>query len=148
MPAFEDLSATTHPMHLTVDPWWGNLKLLAFGTVTDGLKSERFRTIDPAGRSAFVLDDRFQTITGFVVSSYNEGEPLDLEDERYWDGPRFDIPALGLVGATAGEVVLAVRARYGDERATGDAAHLHAAWRRMTKRRPPISGASRSGPAT
>ena len=127
VPAIEELKTTAHPMHLTVDPWWGNLELLEFGTVTDGLPGSRFLTIDPDGRSAFVLDELRETITGFVVSDYNEGDPMPLEDERYWEGPRFDVPVLGLVSATAGEVVLAVRARYGDEGPTADAAHFHSA---------------------
>lgn len=91
------------------------------------LQGERFATVDPEGRSAFVLAEDFKTITGFVVSDYNEGEPLDLDDPHYWDGPRFEVPALGLLDASAGEVVLAVRARYGDDHPTADAAHFHAA---------------------
>lgn len=123
----EDLRATAVPMHLTVDPWWGNLELLAFGTTNDGLPGERYVTIDDEARSAFVLGEDGEVVVGFVVRDYNEGEPLELDAPAFWSGPRFEVPTLGLVSASAGEVVLAVRAHYGDDRATTDAAHFHSA---------------------
>ena len=125
--SLEDLRATVIPMHLTVDPWWGNLELLAFGTTNDGLPRERYAAIDEEARSAFILDEDDEVVVGFVVRDYNEGEPLELDAPAFWSGPRFEVPTLGLVGASAGEVVLAVRAHYGDDRATVDAAHFHAA---------------------
>ncbi len=123
----EGLAATSIPMHLTVDPWWGNLELLAFGTTNDGLPGERYVAIDDEARSAFVLGEDGEVVVGFVVRDYNEGEPLELDAPAFWSGPRFEVPTLGLVGASAGEVVLAVRAHYGDDRATVDAAHFHSA---------------------
>ena len=30
-------AVTSHPLHLTADPWWDTLHCLAFGTVSDGL---------------------------------------------------------------------------------------------------------------
>lgn len=125
----EDLTATTtHPMHLRVDPWWGNLEVLAFGTVTDGLPGERFRAIDDAARSAFVLADDLRTVTGFVVRDYDDQqEPFELDAEALWTGPRFDVPVLGLAGATAGEVILAVRGRFAEGEPTADALHFHSA---------------------
>jgi len=125
--SLEDLAATATPMHLTVDPWWGNLELLAFGTTNDGLPKERYAAIDDEARSAFILDEDGEVVVGFVVRDYNEGEPLELNAPAFWSGPRFEVPTLGLVGASAGEVVLAVRAHYGDDRATVDAAHFHSA---------------------
>jgi tetratricopeptide (TPR) repeat protein len=125
--SLEELRATVIPMHLTVDPWWGNLELLAFGTTNDGLPGERYVAIDDEARSAFVLDEDGEVVVGFVVRDYNEGEPLELDAPAFWSGPRFEVPTLGLVSASAGEVVLAVRAHYSDERATTDAAHFHAA---------------------
>ena len=124
----QDLTPTSHPMHLTVDPWWGNLEVLAFGTVTDGLPGERFATIDEAARAAFVLADDFETVTGFVVRAYNDADdPFDPEDDVFWQGPRFDVPVLGLTQATAGEVILAVQGRFEDDEPTADAMHFHLA---------------------
>lgn len=54
-------------------------------------------------------------------------DPTRLTDEVVWDGPRFEVPTLGLVGATIGEILIAVKAKYGEDRATAAALHFHAA---------------------
>ena len=46
----------------------------------------------------------FGPVVGFVVNDFSE---LDLDDEDHgamWDGPRFDVPVLGLSDASAAEI--------------------------------------------
>lgn len=125
MTATRDLQTTSHPMHLTLDPWWGNFELLAFGTVTDGLPSERFHTIDADARvrPGAGLPDRQR----FRHPRLRRRGAFELDAEALWDRPRFDVPVLGLAGATAGEVVLAVRGRFAEDEPTADAMHFHLA---------------------
>ena len=39
------LLATSHPMHLTVDPYAGRCEIVAFGQVADGLPAARRRQL-------------------------------------------------------------------------------------------------------
>ena len=118
-------AVTPHPLHLTVDPWWDTLHCLAFGTVSDGLL-ERQRLIADSGDLIFVVKDpEVGPVLGFEILGLSEFELPD-EDPEVWDGPRFEVPRLGLVDASAGEIILAVRAQLGDD-PTADAMHFHTA---------------------
>ena len=127
MPTDVDLpeAVTFHPLHLTVDPWWDKLHCLAFGTVSDGL-IEGQRLIAESGDLIFVVQDpEVGPVLGFEILGLSQFELPD-EDPEVWDGPRFSVPRLGLADASAGEIVLAVRAQIGND-PTADAMHFHTA---------------------
>jgi tetratricopeptide (TPR) repeat protein len=126
-PTHVDLPAavTPHPLHLTVDPWWDSLHCLAFGTVSDGITAEQRLVADGCELGFIVADPEQGPVLGFEIWDVSEFELPD-EDPEVWDGPRFTVPRLGLVGASAGEIVLAVRAQFGDD-PTADALHFHTA---------------------
>ncbi len=121
-----DLTATTTPMHPTVDPYWDLIEVLAYGTVCDLIGSERYHAL-VEDRIAYVLDKTLSEVVGFVVNDYAELDPLELDVPELWDGPRFHVPVLGLRGATLGEVMLAIRGRFADGEPTADAMHFHLA---------------------
>jgi hypothetical protein len=118
-------AVTPHPLHLTVDPWWDSLHCLAFGTVSDGLTAEQRLVADSGDLVYIVADPVCGPVLGFEIWDLSEFE-LPEEDPEIWDGPRFQVPRLGLVDASAGEIVLAVRAQFGDD-PTADALHFHTA---------------------
>jgi hypothetical protein len=119
-------AVTPHPLHLTVDPWWDTLHCLAFGTVSDGLTHGQRLVVESCGLIYVVADPEAGPVLGFeILDSVSEFELPD-DDPEVWDGPRFDVPRLGLVDACAGEILLAVRAQFGDD-PTADALHFHTA---------------------
>ena len=117
-------AVTSRPLHLTVDPWWDTLHCLAFGTVSDGLLAEQRVVADSGGLIFVVKDPAVGPVLGFEILGVAEFELPD-EDPEIWDGPRFEVPRLGLVDASAGEIILAVRAQFGGD-PTADAMHFHA----------------------
>ena len=118
-------AVTPHPLHLTVDPWWDTLHCLAFGTVSDGVTAAQRLVADSCELAYIVADPVAGPVLGFEISELSEFE-LPEEDPEVWDGPRFAVPRLGLVDASAGEIVLAVRAQFGED-PTADALHFHTA---------------------
>ncbi|MBA2350004.1 MAG: tetratricopeptide repeat protein [Solirubrobacterales bacterium] len=127
MTAPPTLTATTVPLHLTVDPWWDLVEVLAFGTDCDGIGASRYETL-VEDLVAFVFDEAHETVIGFVVQGWSELEDFEQEDTPlYWDGPRFDVPALGLPSATVGELLVAIRGRFEEGEPTADAMHFHMA---------------------
>ena len=119
---------TTVPLHLTVDPWWDLVSAIAFGRVDDGVPPEQLVVLDEEQRIVFVLDrPGHGPVIGFRVSAPGEIDVPALESAEVWDGPRFDVPALWLTGATVGEILLAVRARFDDGEPTAGAMHFHMA---------------------
>jgi tetratricopeptide (TPR) repeat protein len=122
-------AVTSRPLHLTVDPWWDTMHCLAFGTVSDGLLQSQ-RLVADSGDLIFVVQDPDAgPVLGFEICGLSEFElPDDDDDVEVWDGPRFEVPRLGLVAASAGEIVLAVQAQFGDD-PTADAMHAHSAMR-------------------
>ncbi|MEJ7784672.1 MAG: hypothetical protein WKF96_07700, partial [Solirubrobacteraceae bacterium] len=103
----------------------GHAALPGLGAVSDGLL-EGQRLIADSGDLIFVVKDpEVGPVLGFEILGLSEFELPD-EDPAVWDGPRFEVPRLGLVDASAGEIILAVRAQLGDE-PTADAMHFHTA---------------------
>jgi len=121
-------ASTTIPLHLTVDPYWDSLTAIAFGRVDDGLPPSQCPVLEEDERIALILDrPRGGPVIGFRVAEPHAVDVLALESEEVWSGPRFDVPALGLVAVSVGEVLLAVQARYREDEPTADALHFHAA---------------------
>lgn len=121
-------NATTIPLQLTVDPYWDLLTAIAFGRVDDGLPPAQCPLLEEDERIQFLLDGPHAgPVIGFRVVEPHEVDVLALESEEVWSGPRFDVPALGLVGVSVGETLLAVQARYREDEPTADALYFHAA---------------------
>lgn len=120
--------ATTIPLHLSIDPYWDLLTAIAFGRVDDGLPPAQYRLLEEDESIHFLLDGPDAgPVIGFRVVEPHEVDVLALESEEVWSGPRFDVPALGLVGVSVGEILLAVQARYREDEPTADVVYFHAA---------------------
>ena len=121
-------NATTIPLHLTVDPYWDSLTAIAFGRVDDGLPPAQCPALEEDERIGFVLDGPgVGPVIGFRVAEPHEVDVLALASDELWSGPRFDVPTLGLVAVSVGEILLAVQGRYREEEPTTDALYFHAA---------------------
>ena len=119
---------TAIPLHLTVDPWWDLVSAIAFGRVDDGLPPAQLVELDEEERIIFVLDRPGEgPVIGFIVRQPGDIDVAALESPDVWDGPRFDVPAMGLTAATVGEILLAVRGRFDDGEPTAGAMHFHLA---------------------
>jgi tetratricopeptide (TPR) repeat protein len=119
---------TTIPLHLSLDPWWDALTLIAYGRCDDGLPPEQTPECDEDERLEYLLAAPLEgPVIGFRLQQPWDVNPESLESDEVWDGPRFDVPVLGLTRATIGEILLAVRARYEPGEATDDALQFHAA---------------------
>jgi tetratricopeptide (TPR) repeat protein len=127
MPALPT-GTTATPAHLTVDPAWRHLAVIAFGRVDDGLPPAQVRVLAEDERIAFLLDaPDAGPVIGFTVRDPHAVEVVALESDEVWDGPRFDVPALALVQASVGEILGAVQARFDEDEPTADALHFHCA---------------------
>ncbi|MCP9491266.1 MAG: tetratricopeptide repeat protein [Solirubrobacteraceae bacterium MAG38_C4-C5] len=121
-------SATTVPLHLTVDPYWDSLTVITFGRVDDGLPPAQCPVLGEDERIGFLLDGPGAgPVIGFRVAEPHAVDVLALESDEIWSGPRFGVPALGLVGVSVGEILLAVQGRFREDEPTADALHFHAA---------------------
>jgi tetratricopeptide (TPR) repeat protein len=115
-------------MHLSVDPWWECATVLAFGRTDDGLPRAQFAVLDEDPRIRFILDAPSRgPVIGFDAHAPHEIDVAALDSLQVWDGPRFHVPALGLTGASVGEVLLSIRARFAEGEPTADALHFHLA---------------------
>ncbi len=120
--------ATTILLHLTVDPYWDSLTAIAFGRVDDGLPPAQCPALEEEERIGFLLDGpNAGPVIGFRVAEPHAVDALALSSDEVWSGPRFEVPALGLVAVSVGEVLLAVQARYREGEPTADALYFHAA---------------------
>ncbi len=118
---------TGTPAHLTVDPVWDLATVIEFGSVWDGQPSELQLALEEDERLGFLLRESTGPVIGFRVHEPHDLDPETLEAWEVWDGPRFSLPQLGLHGVSIGEILLAVRARYGREEPTNDAFYFHLA---------------------
>jgi tetratricopeptide (TPR) repeat protein len=105
------VSASTLYINRDVELDW--LIALPFGQVSDGQPDGLFRIVGESFRWA--LDEPGGTAIGFEVLGLTEFDTCDQEYAELWHGPRFDAPLVALRNATAGEILVAVRAAYGQE---------------------------------
>lgn len=121
-------SATQVPLHLSVDPWWDLVTAIAYGRVDDGLPAEQVVVLEEDPRIRITLDAPGSTVAiGFNASAPHEIDVAELDADVLWSGPRFDVPALALTGASIAEILFAVQRRYAPREPTADAIHFHAA---------------------
>jgi Tetratricopeptide repeat len=103
------LRPTHTPLHLSVnvtDDW---LEAIEFGAVVDGRPASQLVEMTPDVR--YVLRSARGPVAGFTVHKYSRLD-VDSLGGLAFDGPRFNIPLLGMDDATIGEVILAARARF------------------------------------
>jgi tetratricopeptide (TPR) repeat protein len=100
------------PLYLNHVAEYDWLIALEFGRVDDGQPPENWRGVSTS--FGFLYDAPGGRIVGFKVLDFSEIDPEDPEVAEIWDGPWFDAPILGLRGVTAGEIVVAARARFGN----------------------------------
>jgi len=96
------------PRFLSRDTGADWLSAIEFGTVDDRQPSELWFGLSE--QVGFLLASPFGPVIGFNVNDFSE---LDLDDEDHqamWDGPRFDVPVLGLRDVSAAEICLAADA--------------------------------------
>jgi len=98
------MTAPAYVSHDAEDDW---LTVLEFGRVDDGQARDKWDPISDA--FAYLRDRPGGRVVGFTVLEFSEFDLDDPEVTAVWEGPRFDVPLLGLSAATAGEIVLAAR---------------------------------------
>jgi hypothetical protein len=87
-----------HPVELD----W--LIALGFGRVDDGQPPDCWEGVSEA--FGWLHDGPGGPIVGFKVLDFSAFDPGEDRHRAIWTGPRFDAPLLGLVDASAGEIVL------------------------------------------
>jgi len=103
-----------HPaLYINNDPHLGWLSALEFGRVADGQHPGCWRPVDE--RFAYFVPRRKRHPRGFHVHHLDDFDPHADEVAPIWEGQRFAAPLLGLEAATAGEVIVAAQAHFGDE---------------------------------
>jgi tetratricopeptide (TPR) repeat protein len=86
---------------------------LEFGRVDDGQPSENWRGVSDT--FGFLRDAPDGSEVGFKIVEFSRFDPDDPAVAEIWEGPRFDAPVLGLRDVSAGEIVLAARALFGEQ---------------------------------
>ena len=105
------------PLHLSYDVVELDfLSAIEFGAVLDGKPDDEVVWVDEHLR--YLLRAPEGPAIGFEldgVSAYD----LDSAGAEVWEGPRFDVPVLGLREASAGEIILSARATFAAGQTTG-----------------------------
>jgi ADP-ribosylglycohydrolase len=101
------VTAIASRLYLSHDTELDWLIALEFGRVDDGQPSDCWVRVN--SRFAYLQDMPDGRIVGFAALKFSEFDPEHEAVRRIWDEPRFDAPVLGLVDASAGEIVTAAR---------------------------------------
>ncbi|WP_354699017.1 hypothetical protein DSM112329_04718 [Paraconexibacter sp. AEG42_29] len=111
------MPATNRPrLYLSQDHGLDWLTALEFGATDDGQPRDRWVGVsDQVGLLHDVPDGR---CIGFAVRRPAHYDPDDEDHAPLWDGPRFDVPQLGLTDVAPNAIVVAARAQYGTGRQT------------------------------
>ncbi len=88
------------------------LMALEYGRVYDGQPSANWRSVGE--RFGFLRDDTDGPIVGFGVNGFSSFDVEEPAVAQIWSEARFDVPVLGLAGASAAEIILAARPLLGD----------------------------------
>jgi tetratricopeptide (TPR) repeat protein len=86
---------------------------LEFGRVDDAQPSDNWRGV--SDQLGFLYETPGGRCLGFKLVEFSTFDPDAGGVEEIWSGPLFDVPLLGLEGASAGETILATRALLGDQ---------------------------------
>ena len=94
-------------LYLSYDEHLDWLTLIEFGAVENAQPEDHWRGVSDS--FGYLLRHPGGPEIGFKILSFSEFDPEAEEVAEIWEGPRFDVPTLGLKGSTAGEIVLAAR---------------------------------------
>ncbi len=94
-------------LYLSFDEHLDWLTLIEFGSVENAQPEDHWRDVND--RFAYILQHPGGPEIGFKMRGFSSFDPEDPDVSEIWEGPRFDVPALGLKDSTAGEIVLAAR---------------------------------------
>ncbi len=94
-------------LYLSYDEDLDWLTLIEFGQVENAQPSDHWRGVSES--FGYVLRHPGGPEIGFKILGFSEFDPEAEEVAEIWEGPRFDVPTLGLKDSTAGEIVLAAR---------------------------------------
>jgi tetratricopeptide (TPR) repeat protein len=111
--ADDSLSVTAPRLFLNHIANFDWLIALEFGRVDDAQPPENWRGVTDS--FGFLHDGPSGREVGFKIVDFSQFDPDDPEVGEIWDGPRFDAPVIGLRAATAGEIIFAARALFGDQ---------------------------------
>ena len=100
---------TKIPLQLSIDARESWLLALEFGAVVDNNPPEE--RVALSENFAFMLRELGGPVIGFVVDELSSFDPDDVGG-AIWDGPRFDVPVLGLERVSAGVIIAAARATF------------------------------------
>lgn len=89
------------------------IEVAPYGVVLDRQGHDRWHGV--CDRFGYFLDAPDGQVIGFRLVEVGEFDPDAPELATIFEGPRFTVPVLALVDATAGEVVLAARGMLGGE---------------------------------
>ena len=103
----------TSPLLIHRDPDADWLAAYELGVVEDGQPVRNWHVISEHCR--LLYSEPGGRLLGFDTRAFSELDLYRLEAEGLFDGPRFDVPVLGLREATIGEICLAARGYLGDE---------------------------------
>ena len=102
-------------LYINVDPDYGWLIAIEFGRVDDGQPSENWRGVSEDFGYLHDGPAEIAPELGFHVKRFDTFDTDDPEVAEIWGEPHFDAPQLGLLDASAGEIILAARQMYGTE---------------------------------
>ncbi len=103
----------TGPLMIHRDPAPDWLAAYELGVVEDGQPERNWHIISEHCR--LLYSEPGGRLLGFDTRSFAELDAERLEAEGLFEGPRFDVPMLGLRDATIGEICLAARSYLGEE---------------------------------
>lgn len=95
----------TTPLHISYDDELDWLEATPFGMVMDRQGHDRWRGVSDT--FGFFLDRPGGDAIGFRVVDFSSFDAEAPEVKEIFSGPRFDAPTLGLIGVSAGAIVLA-----------------------------------------
>lgn len=99
-------------LYVSLERDGGTLRALEFGRIDDGQPEGTWQQL--ADDLGLMLDAADRRPVGFAVTDLSAYDPDDAAHAPFWEGPRFDVPQLGLRGASINETAVATRALYGD----------------------------------
>lgn len=101
-------------LYISHEPALDWLSAIEFGRVDDGQRPESWNVVSLQFAYLHLGDAEHGGAIGFRVQRFSGFDPEADEVARIWGEPRFDAPQLGLLDASAGEIVLAARGLYGE----------------------------------
>ncbi len=105
-------------LYLSLEPGLDRLAALEFGCIDDAQPGDRWMGVGAEDTVGLLHDAPGGRCVGFIVQDASEYDPDDPENAELWEGPRFDVPALGLTDVAPNAVVVAAWALYGREART------------------------------